>query len=124
MRNNNLDPRSKFIIVLVLSTLVLIYNDLLSLTIILTTATIIAYAMGSDLISIFKKLIRLIGVMSAIALVQSIFTKSGNPAISIGDLTILTDYGLFKALEFILRLGIMIISSVIINTSPSREIIL
>ena len=123
MNNNNLDPRTKLVMVLVLSTLALIYNYLLSLTFILAAATLIAYTMSSDLISILKKLKRLIGVIIAIALVQSIFTKAGNPVISIGSLAIVTDYGLIKALEFILRLSIIIISSVIITTSTSREIV-
>lgn len=109
--------------VLVISTLAIIYNDLLSLTVLLIVATIIAFVMNSDLISILKKLRRLIGIMIAIAFVQSIFTKSGNPVLSIGSLKLVTDYGLIKALEFILRLSIIIISSVVITTSNSREIV-
>lgn len=109
--------------VLVLSTLALIYNSLFSLAMILAAAVLIALALSSNLISMLARLKKLIGGMIAIGVAQSIFIKSGNPIITIGSLALLTDYGLAKALEFILRLGIIIISSVIITTSSSREVV-
>jgi energy-coupling factor transport system permease protein len=79
--------------------------------------------MQSSLISILARMRKLVGVMLAIAAVQSLFIRTGNPLINIWGITLLTDYGLIKSLEFFLRLGIIIVSAAIITTSTSREII-
>jgi len=79
--------------------------------------------MQSSLISILARMRKLVGVMLAIAAVQSLFIRTGNTLINIWGITLLTDYGLIKSLEFFLRLGIIIVSAAIITTSTSREII-
>lgn len=123
MKKNNLDPRTKLIIVLVISTLAILYNDISYLSLLLFIAIIIAIWMKSDLINILKRIKKLIVLMIAIAFVQSIATRSGNPILSFRGLTLITDYGLIKALEFTLRISIIIISSVILTTSNSRELV-
>ncbi|MFA9422927.1 MAG: energy-coupling factor transporter transmembrane protein EcfT [Sedimentibacter sp.] len=121
--NSKIDPRTKLVMVLVLSTISLIYNDILTLITILSIALLCAFAMKSDLVAIFVRIKKIIRVMLAIAIVQSLFTKAGNPLIRIGNITIITDYGIVKSLEFMLRLGIIIASAAIITTSSSREIV-
>ncbi len=123
MKNNNLDPRTKLAMVLVISTLAILYNNLLSLSILLIFTILIALAMQSDLFSILKRIKKLIILMVGIAFVQSVTTRTGNSILSIKGFTLITDYGLIKAMEFILRISIIIISSVIITTSNSREIV-
>lgn len=121
--NLKIDPRTKLVIVLLLSTAALIYNDIFVLVTVLFTSTAISIAMKSSLISIIVRIRKLIGVMIAIAIVQSLVIKSGNSIIEFKNIVLLTDYGMFKSLEFILRLSIIIISASIITTSTSREII-
>lgn len=123
MKRKHHDPRTKLVIVSILSTLGLIYNTPIVLLGILGVSTVIAFAMGSDLKHTIIKLKKLIFVMFAIVFVQSVFTKNGNPIFSIGDYILITDYGIMKSLEFILRISIIIVSSVIITTSSSREIV-
>lgn len=101
----------------------LIYKDLLSLVIILSVAILIALALNSNFISVVSELKKLLGLILVIAIIQSIFIKEGNSVISLGSLSLLTDIGIMKATEFILRLMIIIVSSVILTTSTSREII-
>ena len=120
---NDIDPRTKLIQVLILSTLALIYNKLSLLSLILLAAIVIALLNKINLISILIRLKRLVKMIILIALIQSLLTKTGNPIFRIGNFTLLTDYGLIKSLEFILRLGIIIVSAAIITTSSSREII-
>ena len=117
------DPRTKLIIVVILSTLSLIYDDIIMLSIILIISAVIAFIMNSSLIAMLVRIKKLLGVMFAIALVQSFFTETGNALIKFGDIVLLTDYGLIKSSEFILRLAIIIVSAAIITTSTSREII-
>jgi len=121
--NSKIDPRTKLVLVLSLSTLSLIFNDILMLTVILSMSVLSAIAMNSNLISILVRLRKLISVIAAIAIVQSLFTKTGNAILKIGTITLLTDYGIIKSLEFFLRLGIIIVSAAIITTSSSREIV-
>lgn len=123
MKNYNLDPRTKLVMVLVISTLAIIYNDLLKLAVLLILAIIIAIALKSDLISILKRIKKLILLMLAITFIQSITSKTGNTVFSMGGFILITDHGLIRALEFILRISIIIISSVIITTSNSRELV-
>lgn len=120
---NDLDPRTKLIQVLILSTLALTYNRLSMLSLILFAAIVIALLNNVNLISIIVRLKKLLTIIILIALIQSILTKAGNPYVKIGHITLLTDYGIFKSLEFILRLSIIIVSAAIITTSSSREII-
>jgi energy-coupling factor transport system permease protein len=117
------DPRTKLVQVLILSTLALIYNDLSTLSLILFTSIAIALLHSVNLISITVRLKKLIKIIIIIAIVQSLLTRSGNPILKIGNYTLLTDYGVLKSLEFIMRLSIIIISAAIITTSSSREII-
>lgn len=117
------DPRAKLVIVIILSTLAITYNDIQHLLAILIISIIISFFMQSSLISILARMRKLVGVMLAIAAVQSLFIRTGNTLINIWGITLLTDYGLIKSLEFFLRLGIIIVSAAIITTSTSREII-
>lgn len=119
----NIDPRTKLIQVLILSSLALIYNKLSTLTLILFAALVIALINNVNLVSIIVRLKKLIKTMILIALVQSLLTNMGNPLLKIGNLIIVTDYGIIKSLEFLLRLGIIIVSAAIIKTSSSRGII-
>lgn len=123
IKRKDYDPRTKLVIVLVLSTFALIYNDLMVLFSILLVSILIGLLMGSDLKGIAVRLKRLIYLVFAIAIVQSLFTKAGNPIISIGKITLITDYGIRKSLEFILRISIIIASAGILTTSTSRDIV-
>lgn len=120
---NDIDPRTKLVQVLILSTLALIYNNLWTLWLILFAAIVIALINNVKLISILIRLKKLIKMVILIVLIQSLLTNTGNPILKIGNITIFTDYGIIKSLEFILRLGIIIVSAAIITTSSSREII-
>lgn len=120
---NNLDPRTKLIIVLVLSSLGIIYSNVAILLFLLIVATVTATICKSNLKSVVFKIRKLIYTLILIALFQSLLTNKGNPIITIGSVNLLTDYGILRSLEFILRMGIIIVSAAIITTSSSREII-
>ncbi len=117
------DPRTKLIQVLILSTMALIYNKLSSLSLILCASIVIALLHNVNLISIAVRIKKLLKIIILIALLQSLLTKTGNPILITGKFTLLTDYGVIKSLEFILRISIIIVSAAIITRSSSREII-
>lgn len=123
IKTQKVDPRTKLIIVLCLSTLSIIVKDLIFLGIVLLATILISMLFNVDLKGSIRKLKRLIYVLVGIAIIQSLFSTEGIDLIAIGKLSILTTIGLKKALEFILRMMIIVFSSTILITSNSREII-
>lgn len=119
----NVDPRTKLVIVLCLSTLAIFVKDILFLSGILLITVIISLIFKINMLQIFEKIKRLLYVLLAIAIVQSVFSTEGQTLIGIGELSILTTVGLQKGLEFIIRIMIIILSATIITTSNSREIV-
>ena len=119
----NVDPRTKLVIVLCLSTLAIFVKDILFLSGILLITVIISLIFKINMLQIFEKIKRLLYVLLAIAIVQSVFSTEGQTLIWIGKLSILTTVGLQKGLEFIIRIMIIILSATIITTSNSREIV-
>jgi len=119
----NIDPRTKLVIVLCLSTLAIFVKDILFLSGILLITVIISLIFKINMLQIFEKIKRLLYVLLAIAIVQSVFSTEGQTLIWIGKLSILTTVGLQKGLEFIIRIMIIILSATIITTSNSREIV-
>ncbi|MCF6465526.1 energy-coupling factor transporter transmembrane component T family protein [Clostridium sp. Cult2] len=118
-----LDPRTKLIIVLCISTLGIIIKDILSLAVILVLTIFIAKSFNVDLKRSLKKIQRLVYLIIVIAIIQSIFSSEGKALFSIGNFIVLSTSGLEKGLQFILRMMIIIFSATIITTSNSREII-
>lgn len=123
IRDRSLDPRTKLIIVMAISSLSVFIRDLRYLTCILFAAIIISQIMKSQVFVVLKKLRRLLGVFIAMILIQSLFIKGGNPVLAIWNITILTDIGIFRALEFIIRISIILVSATLLMTSTSREIL-
>lgn len=118
-----LDPRTKLITVLCISTLGLVIKDRGYLATVLILTIIVAKSYRVDLKRSFKKIKSLIYVLVLIAIIQSIFSQGGEVLFSIRNFTILTTRGLEKGLEFIFRMMIIIFSATIITTSNSREIV-
>ncbi len=118
-----LDPRTKLIIVMAISSLSVFIRDINYLICILLGAIIISKTMNSEIFVVLKKLRRLLGVFIAMIIIQSLFINDGNSIITIGNITILTDVGILRALEFLMRIAIILVSATILMTSTSREIL-
>jgi len=119
----SIDPRTKFIIVICLSTLGLIFSDIYKLTFILIIGIIISKIFGGNLLVILKRIRKIMYLLIFIIVIQSIFNRGGSPIFSIGNLDIITDIGLERGLGYLLRVLIIITSGVIITTSRDREMI-
>ncbi len=123
IRDRYLDPRTKLFIVLCISSLAVWIQDVTYLSVILVIAIIIGNVLKSEFFSVIKKLRKMLGIFLAMIIIQSVFTKIGNPIFEIGSITLLTDVGLLRAINFILRISIILVSATIITTSTSREIV-
>jgi energy-coupling factor transport system permease protein len=122
-RGCKLDPRTKLIVVLCISTLGIVTKDINYLVVLLTLSILAAKLFKVDIMGSLKKVKRLLYMLAIIAIVQSIFSSGGEALLSIGSFTVLSTVGLEKALQFILRMMIIIFSATIITTSNSREIV-
>ncbi len=123
MEENKIDPRTKLIIVLCISFLAIIVRDLVSLFQLLILTLILSIFFGKNFKSSFLKFKSFLYIIFAIAILQSLFSNQGTAVFSIGKFTLITDYGLKRGLEFILRMMIVAFSANILATSSSREII-
>lgn len=123
MQGKSLDPRTKLIIVISISSLSVFIQDLKYLTLILAMAIFVSKILNSEVFMVFRKLRKILGVFIVMIIIQSLFIKGGNPIIALGRFTLLTDMGIFRALEFLLRISIILVSAAIIMTSTSREIL-
>ncbi|WP_432402563.1 energy-coupling factor transporter transmembrane component T family protein [Wukongibacter sp. M2B1] len=123
IRDRFLDPRTKLIIVMSISSLSVLIRDISYLICILLGAVVISKIMGSEVLVVLNKLRRFFKVFVAMALIQSLFIRGGNPIVIIGNITILTDIGIIRALEFIIRMAIILVSATLLMTSTSREIL-
>lgn len=118
-----LDPRTKLVIVLCISTLAVIIQNVYILGAVFVATLIIAWLFKGDLFSAVKRLKKIIWVVVMIAVVQSIFSSSGDALLAFRNVTILSTGGIIKGFEFVLRMLIVVFSALIITTSNSREII-
>jgi energy-coupling factor transport system permease protein len=66
---------------------------------------------------------RLWYIFIAIVILQSIFNRSGSPLFAIGEFIILTDIGLIKGAEFLLRISVILFSATIVASSDYREVV-
>ena len=118
-----LDPRTKLFTALIFSTLAIIYSDLRILIIVLIITLISAISINKEITFLLSRLKGLFILVAGIAVLQSLLTSSGNPLLKIGDLVVLTDFGVSRGLEFLMRMGIIASSSMILVSSSSREMI-
>lgn len=117
-----LDPRSKIFYVGVVSTVAVVFDSLIYLSILLVVSFAVLYLCGGSGIGTLYRLRKILYLLVGIAIVQSIFTSEGTPIITIGSIRILTDYGVFRGLQFLLRLSVIIVSSSILLTSTNRDL--
>lgn len=120
---NKIDPRTKLIMVLCISFLAIIVRDLVSLFQLSIITLILSISFGNNLKSSLFKFKNFLYVIVGIAVLQSLFSNQGMAIFAIGKFTLITDYGLKRGIEFILRMIIVVLSANILATSSSREII-
>ena len=114
-----MDPRTKLIIVMCLSTLGLLFSDVYKLSAVFVTGIIVSKILGGNLYALLVRIRKIMYLLFFIVVIQSFFTKGGSPVLSIGDFNIITDIGLEKGLGYLLRVLIIITSGVIITTSSN-----
>ena len=120
---NLLDPRTKIVMVLCISTLAVFVQNIYILFSVFAFTILIAALIGGNLQLVAKKIGKMWYLFFLIVLLQSIFAHPGKIIVKIGSFQLLTLGGILLGVEFILRIFIIISSATILLTSSSREIV-
>ncbi len=120
----NLDPRTKIIMVICISTLAVIYQQPLHLFLLLLFTLCILLVLKVDLKNSFKQIKGMLSLFLVLLIVQSVFTNKGKTLLSIGKLNIITVGGICMGLSVVLRLLIIVTSAIILLTGTPRDFIL
>lgn len=119
----DLDPRTKLFIIICFSSLAVIIDNWVFLAVIFLAELLALLILKVSPTDFIKKTKILIYMVIFIALMQSIFTSTGQILLAVGNVNLLTTGGLRMGVEFILRMAIILTSAGILSTSSSREII-
>lgn len=118
-----LDTRVKLFFVLMLTTMALIFKDPLWMLGLCVTSLIIAIILNADIFMFFKRLQHFYTFLLIIFLVQIVFVRQGPPLFAIGDFTIITQDGLFRALNTGMRFFVILCTASIMSGENSRRVI-
>lgn len=119
----NTDPRTRIIVVFLISSTAVIIKDIKSLIFLFLLTLLLCKLLCIPLLQSMKKLKKLWYFFFILALVQSIFTSGGDTIVGIGSLKILTTVGLESGISIIIRMSIIIYSALIIASAPVLEVV-
>ncbi len=119
--NSNFDPRVKILIVMVLSGISVLSKNIFTMVFLVISTLIYCKVFKVNILQTMKKLKNILTLVFASIVIQSIFNRQGNSLISIGNLSILTDYGIYMSAMYIMRVFIIIFSGAIIASSGMRN---
>ena len=118
-----LDPRTKLFLVLAISSLAVFVKNIYILLFVFVLSCAAVTVTGISMWNLLKKTKRFFMIFVAIVIIQSVFTQGGQALIRVMDVTLLSDLGLTRGTQTILRFLIVISSASIMTTSKYREII-
>ena len=119
----NLDPRTKLIMVLCVTTLAIVYSTVGALFLLLLATTVILFIFGIDFRQVVKNLKPFFVLLLVLFLAQCIFTPGGEVLLAIGPVRLLTSEGLLMGTSVVLRLLVVIAAALLLSTSNSRDFI-
>jgi len=120
-----LDPRTKLVLVICITSLALIYNTPGRLLLLLALTIILIFSFQIDLTGIWRSLRKLLPLLLTLFLIQAIFVRTGSVLVSAGPAPLITVDGLAAGTVVMLRLGIVCFVAVLLTSSNnSRDFIL
>lgn len=119
-----LDPRSKMLMVICISTLAIVYQDPRELLFLLLFAVLMLVWLSTDLIKRMPALIKILPLLILLFLLQCFFTRRGVPLLTVYGFSVVTDVGLNMGLAVMLRITIIVVSGMILLSSSERDFLL
>ncbi|MEN6327526.1 MAG: energy-coupling factor transporter transmembrane component T [Syntrophomonas sp.] len=119
----NLDPRTKMVIVLCITTLAIIYNTPGKLLLLLLCTGGLLLPFDIDLPRIMGYLKPYLSLLLILFLAQCIFTPGGEVLLAVGPVRLLGTRGLILGSSVVLRLLVVTTAAILLTTSNSRDFI-
>lgn len=118
-----LDPRTKLVIVICITTLALIYDTPGRLLLIFGGTIILLLLFRIDLSQVWGFLKPYWPLLLILFLAQCIFTPGGEVLLAVGPVQLLSSRGLTLGTSAVLRIGVVIAAAILLTTSNSRDFI-
>jgi len=117
------DPRTRLLLVISLTTLAVIFNDIISQAMLLLISVALCLIFGNAGIKLLARAKRLLGLFVAAAILQSVFRGGGGVLLAVSGVTIFTTGGIELGACFLCRMAVIIFSAGIIAAAGSRVMI-
>ncbi len=117
------DPRVKLLIIVALSTVAVLAQDVVYLAIVFAFALIAVLSFKIDMIKLILRLKMLFGIILFIAFVQSVFAGGETPLVKIDDFVLVSLEGIIMAVEFLLRMTIIIFAGALSLSTDGHEML-
>lgn len=117
------DPRTRLVIMILLTSLAVFAPDAVYLSALFLTALVIDIIYKVSLVNAVKRLKHLLSLIIFIALVQSLTVSGGTALVHIGKVNLVTTAGLLAGASFALRMGIIILSSLLVAQEDNGKMI-
>ena len=119
-----LDPRSKLLMVICISTLAIVYQDPLRLMYLTFFTLMVFFLVTPDFKKGLRPLEKILPLMLVLFLVQCLFTWKGRPLLTVQGIRIVTDLGLTMGVVVVLRIMVIILAGMILLSSSERDFLL
>ncbi len=116
-----LDPRSRLLLIVLLTTLAVLSEDVGNLMIVAGAAIGAGILCRISFLDAAKRLKHFLSLILFIAVVQSLTVKGGDILVHIGKVQLLTSRGIGFALEFVLRMSVILMAGLIASTAEGSE---
>ena len=124
MNLERLDPRIKLVLLIFLSTAAVFTGGPAALSALFVLSSIILIAGGVKPGAIWVKLRGFFGLIVSLFIIQCLFNRIGDPMLSISGITLVTDAGFYTAVSVSLRLFIIALGALIVQTGRARDCLL
>jgi energy-coupling factor transport system permease protein len=119
----NVDPRTKLISVMFISSLALIFENIISLLILFAAGIFLVIAFNAPFFNLIKRLKHILYLFFAMIIIQSIFLNTGDVIIGLNGFKILTTDGIQRGIGYLMRILIILLSASILSTCSTRTLI-
>ncbi|OPX86458.1 MAG: Energy-coupling factor transporter transmembrane protein EcfT [Pelotomaculum sp. PtaB.Bin104] len=121
---NKLDPRTKIVMILCLSTLAVVLNTPWALLLLFIFTLLMVFTFRINIFENVLKLWKLFPLLLLMLIVQSVFAAGGEVLFSYQGIDILTTNGINSALCILFRMLILFGSALLIMTSSTKDYVL
>lgn len=119
-----LDPRTKMVIVICLSSLALVYNAPGQLLLVLAVTVILLAIFRFNISAIWGYLKPFLSLMLFLFVIQSIFSSGNEVLLAVGSVHIITTEGIISGASMVLRIIVVIAAAMLLTTFSSRDFVL